>query len=158
MTTRQWVNSRQPQTLYLAQILMYIQGGMDLLFSLLAGRIANSTLFGLRILAVAYLLLVIVGKLVAAYGIANSMRWAYRLGVAAAVAPLALRVAAAFAKGLDGYALGDNVVLIPLWVAAAFARGLDQLWIQPVGLLFDIVLVALLLHRQSRDYQKHWFR
>ncbi len=134
MTTRQWVNSRQPQTLYLAQILMYIQGGMDLLFSLLAGRIANSTLFGLRILAVAYLLLVIVGKLVAAYGIANSMRWAYRLGVAAAVAPLALRV------------------------AAAFAYGLDRLWIQPIGLLFDIVLVALLLHRQSRDYQKHWFR
>lgn len=38
MTTRQWVNSRQPQTLYLAQILMYIQGGMDLLFSLLYGE------------------------------------------------------------------------------------------------------------------------
>ena len=131
MTTRQWVNSRQPQTLYLAQILMYIQGGMDLLFMLLAGRLTGVTLFGLRILAVAYLLLAVVGKLVAAFGIANSMRWAYRLGVAAAAAPLAVAV-------LDG--------------------GLSQLWAGPISLLFDIALLALLLHRQSRSYQKHWFR
>lgn len=134
MTTRQWVNSRQPQTLYLAQILMYIQGGMDLLFSLLYGGSAAGIPFGLWILAVAYWLLTIVGKLVAAYGIANSMRWAYRLGVAAAVAPLALRV------------------------TAALTGGLGQLWFRPINLLFDIALVALLLHRQSRDYQKHWFR
>lgn len=134
MSTRQWVNSRQPQTLYLAQILMYIQGGMDLLVMLLAGRLANVTLSGLRILAVAYLLLTVVGKLVAAFGIANSMRWAYRLGVAAAAAPLALRAVAV----LDG--------------------GLGQLWVRPIDLLFDIVLLALLLHRQSRSYQKHWFR
>lgn len=134
MSTRQWVNSRQPQTLYLAQILMYIQGGMDLLFMLLAGRLANVTLFGLRILAVAYLLLTVVGKLVAAFGIANSMRWAYRLGVAAAAAPLALRA------------------------VAVISGGLGQLWAQPISLLFDIALLALLLHRQSRSYQKHWFR
>lgn len=134
MSTRQWVNSRQPQTLYLAQILMYIQGGMDLLFILLVGRLANTTLFGLRILAVAYLLLTVVGKLVAAFGIANSMRWAYRLGVAAAAAPLALRA------------------------VAVFSGGLGQLWVRPIDLLFDIVLLALLLHRQSRSYQKHWFR
>lgn len=134
MTTRQWVNSRQPQTLYLAQILMYIQGGMDLLFVLLAGRLTGVTLFGLRILAIAYLLLAVVGKLVAAFGIANSMRWAYRLGVAAAAAPLALRAVAV----LDG--------------------GLGQLWAGPIRLLFDIALLALLLHRQSRSYQKHWFR
>lgn len=134
MTTRQWVNSRQPQTLYLAQILMYIQGGMDLLVSLLTGGRTVGIPFALWILAVAYWLLTIVGKLVAAYGIANSMRWAYRLGVAAAVAPLALRV------------------------VAALTGGLGQLWSRPITLLFDIALVALLLHRQSRDYQKHWFR
>lgn len=134
MTTRQWVNSRQPQTLYLAQILMYIQGGMDLLVSLLTGGRTVGIPFALWILAVAYWLLTIVGKLVAAYGIANSMRWAYRLGVAAAVAPLALRV------------------------VAALTGGLGQLWSRPINLLFDIALVALLLHRQSRDYQKHWFR
>ena len=133
MTTRQWVNSRQPQTLYLAQILMYIQGGMDLLFRL-PGDLADDRLFGLRILAIAYLLLTVVGKLVAAFGIANSMRWAYRLGVAAAAAPLARRAA----DVLDG--------------------GLDRLWAGPISLLFDIALLALLLHRQSRSYQKHWFR
>lgn len=133
MTTRQWVNSRQPQTLYLAQILMYIQGGMDLLFRL-PGDLADDRLFGLRILAVAYLLLTVVGKLVAAFGIANSMRWAYRLGVAAAAAPLARRAV----DVLDG--------------------GLDRLWAGPISLLFDIALLALLLHRQSRSYQKHWFR
>lgn len=125
MSTRQWVNSRQPQTLYLAQILMYIQGGMDLLFMLLAGRLVNITLFEL---------LVSVGKLVAAFGIANSMRWAYRLGVAAAAAPVALRA------------------------VAVFGGGVGQLWVQPISLLFDIALLALLLHRHSRSHQKHWFR
>lgn len=133
MSTRQWVNSRQPQTLYLAQILMYIQGGMDLLFTL-PGGLADGRLYGLRILAIAYLLLTVVGKLVAAFGIANSMRWAYRLGVAAAAAPVALRA------------------------VAVFGGGLGRLWVQPISLLFDIALLALLLHRQSRSHQKHWFR
>ena len=133
MTTRQWINSRQPQTLYLAQLLMYIQGGIDLLFAL-AGGFPTGRLFGLRILAVAYLLLVIVGKLAAAFGIANSMRWAYRLGVTVAVAPLVLRA------------------------VLAFYDGLGRLVSAPISLMFDIALLALLLHRQSRDYQKHWFK
>lgn len=133
MTTRQWVNSRQPQTLYLAQILMYIQGGMDLLFRL-PQDLAYDRLYGLRILAIAYLLLTVVGKLIAAFGIANSMRWAYRLGVAAAAAPVARRA------------------------VEVFGGGLGQLWVQPISLLFDIALLALLLHRQSRSHQKHWFR
>ena len=129
---RVWVNSRQPQTLYLTQILMYVQGGSGLFFGLTLG-VPGSTLFGLRILAVAYIALVVVGKLVAAYGIANAMRWAYRLGIAAATAPLLLRV-------LDVVRNGSGLLA------------------DPISLMFDIALLALLLHPQSRAYQKLWFR
>jgi hypothetical protein len=27
----------------------------------------------------------------------------------------------------------------------------------PIGLMFEIALIALLLHPQSRDYQRIWF-
>ena len=41
MSERVWVNPRQPQTLYLAQLLMYFRGGLSLLFLLLAGSTAS---------------------------------------------------------------------------------------------------------------------
>ena len=75
-----------------------------------------------------------VGVIAGAFGIANEKAWGYKLGVAAAAAPLALRV----------------VVL--------FIAGLEALTFDTVGLLFDIALISLLLHPMSRDYQKVWFR
>lgn len=30
--------------------------------------------------------------------------------------------------------------------------------VNPIGLMFDIALIALLLHTQSREYQRIWFR
>ena len=64
MDTPVWVNPRQPQTLYIAQLLMYFQGGFSLLFALLGARS-----FGI------YTLTIAVGKLMAAFGIANERRW-----------------------------------------------------------------------------------
>ena len=121
MNTRVWVNPRQPQTLYIAQLLMYFQGGFSLLFALL----------GARSLGV-YTLAIAVGKVMAAYGIANERRWAFKLAVVIAVLPLGLRVLLA-------------VTDTPRW-----------LWVDGIGLLFDIALVALLLHPMSRSYQQHW--
>ena len=72
-----------------------------------------------------------VGLAAAAYGIANEKRWGYSLGVAASFAPAALRVLA----GGPG---------------ALFA-------VNPITLLFEVALIALLLHPQSRDYQRIWF-
>ena len=131
MEPRVWVNPRQPQTMYIAQILLYFQGGFDLLFWVVGG-LGFGTLFGSRTLGAAYVLLVVVGKLAAAFGIANEMRWGYRLGVAAAAAPLALRL-----------------------LRAMTVRP-SLLFSNPISLMFDIALLALLLHPNSRSYQRYW--
>ena len=73
-------------------------------------------------------LLLVVAAVAAGFGIANERKWAYGLGVAAAIAPIAFRL---FAMSFASVGL--------------------------IGLLFDIALVALLLHPQSRDYQRIWF-
>ena len=66
---------------------------------------------------------------VGAYGIANERRWGYILAVVLAVL-----------TALEGLVL-------------AFSYGLGIL-----NLLFEIVLVALLLHPHSREYQRIWFK
>ncbi len=120
MQPRVWVNPRQPQTLYIAQLLMYFRGGIALVFGVLFGR--SFTVLSL---------LFAVGNVMAAYGIANERRWGYKLGVA--VAALAL--------------VGSLLVLVD-----SFTR----VWSQLIGLLFDVALVALLLHPMSRGYQRYW--
>ena len=121
METRVWVNPRQPQTLYIAQLLMYFQGGFSLVFAML----------GARSLTI-YLLVIAAGKVMAAFGIANERRWAYKLGVVVAAIPLVL------------------VALL------AVTEGLGWLWADPISLMFDIALLALLLHPVSRNYQRYW--
>ena len=76
-----------------------------------------------------YLALVPIAGAFGAYGIANERRWGYRLGVTAAVV----------------YVLQSG--------AAVLLVGFGAL----LNLLFAIVLIALLLHPQSREYQKIWF-
>jgi hypothetical protein len=77
------------------------------------------------------LLLIAIGQAVAGFGIANEKRWGYTVGVAMALAPAALRVLASGPGGL--------------------------LAVNPITLLFEVALIALLLHPQSRDYQRIWF-
>ena len=68
---------------------------------------------------------------VGGYGIANERRWGYGLAVTGAVIQLAILV----------LFLGADVLRFPA----------------VINLLFDGALVALLLHPQSRDYQRIWF-
>lgn len=75
-------------------------------------------------------LLFIAGWAAAGFGIANEKRWGYGLGIALAFLPFVLRIA--FGFGL----LGGDII----------------------QLMFEVALVALLLHPQSRDYQRIWFR
>ena len=75
--------------------------------------------------------LIAIGQGVAANGIANEKRWGYSVGVAMSLAPAALRVLAYGPGGL--------------------------LSVNPITLLFEVALIALLLHPQSRDYQRIWF-
>ncbi|MGH9205909.1 MAG: hypothetical protein ACRD1G_05035, partial [Acidimicrobiales bacterium] len=62
-------------------------------------------------------------------------KWGYVLAVVVAIIPLAL-----LAYLLVHYGLGT-----------ALSIGI-------LNLLFEIALVALLLHPQSRDYQRIWFK
>jgi hypothetical protein len=52
-----------------------------------------------------------------------------------------------------GYGLGVAMALLPFVLIITGNAGIAL-----VGLLFDIALVALLLHPQSRDYQRIWFK
>lgn len=77
-----------------------------------------------------FFVLIAAGGVAAGYGIANEQKWGYGLGVGMAFLPFVLRIA--FGVGI-------------------FSTGL-------ISLMFEIALVALLLHAQSRDYQRIWFK
>ena len=77
-------------------------------------------------------LVVAAGGFAAGYGIANERRWGYGLGILMAFLPFLVRLALG---GVDAV-LGTNLI----------------------NLMFEIALVALLLHPQSRDYQRIWFK
>lgn len=71
------------------------------------------------------------GMVAGGSGIANERKWGYVLGLAMALFPFALRL----------YYGGAGAV---------FSTGL-------INLMFEVALVALLVHPQSRDYQRIWF-
>lgn len=72
------------------------------------------------------------GGVAAGFGIANEKRWGYWLGLVIAFLPAALRV---LIYGPDGL-LRENLL----------------------SLMFEIALIALLLHTHSREYQRIWFK
>jgi len=73
-------------------------------------------------------LVLLVAEIAGAVGVSNERKWGYVVALIAAVLPLVLLIA-------------DNVA----------AGGL-------LNLIFEIALVALLLHPMSRNYYKIWFR
>ena len=75
-------------------------------------------------------LAIIAGQVLAGWGIANEFKWAYPLAIVMALLPFLLRFF--FAQN----PFGTDVI----------------------SLMFEIALVALLLHPQSRDYQRIWFK
>jgi hypothetical protein len=81
-----------------------------------------------------FALINLVGCAAAAYGIANEKRWGYFLGVVVAILDLSLLVIAA--GGLTGLFSFSSLI----------------------SLMFAVALVVALLHPQSRDYQRIWFR
>lgn len=77
-------------------------------------------------------LLLAAGNVAAGYGIANERKWGYLLGVG--VASLA-------------------VLPYVFWLVAG---GLSATLI--ISAMFPVAMLALLLHPQSRDYQRIWFQ
>jgi len=74
-------------------------------------------------------LAILVAMAAGGFGIANEKRWGYRLAVGAA--------------GVD--------MLTLVWLLFDGRYGLM------ISLMFSVALVALLLHPQSRDYERIWF-
>ena len=78
----------------------------------------------------------VVGGAAAGYGVANEHKWGYGLAIAIAIVPFVMRLdAVAEALGYR-YPFGTDII----------------------SLMFQIALVVLLLHPQSRDYQRLWFK
>jgi len=125
-----FVNPRQPQTLYISQILLYITAVGAVLFQSVGEGWIEA--LPLRYLVV---LLMTIGAGVGAYGIANARKWGYLLGVAAALAPFVIRL--------------EIIRRVDLF---------EMLRWNPIGLLFDIAILAALVHPESRSYQKQWFQ
>jgi Sec-independent protein secretion pathway component TatC len=68
-----------------------------------------------------------------AYGIANERRWGYYLAIV--------------------------VAFLPFVIAAVYNSNHNPFGgAPPLTLVFEIALVALLLHTQSREYEKVWFK
>lgn len=127
----------QPQTLQIATWLLYFDGFFGLVDLLDGGgemyylrlRYPGGILIGLAIIG-----------LYAAGGLlmANDRRLGYRLRVAAAISPFVVN----FVVYSDvGASLRYRL----------FGSGI-------IGFAFDVALIALLLHPQSKEHQRIWFR
>ena len=123
------MNPTQPQTMQIAVFLLYFTAALALVFG--SNAYVSVTFRSLDSLVN---LVLVAGGVAAGYGIANERKWGYGLGVVVAAIPLIARVY-----------VGLRYQVSPL--EADF-----------LGLMFEVALVALLLHPQSRDYQRIWFK
>jgi hypothetical protein len=96
---------------------------------LLYAQAAFALLFGQYIDGL--VLLVTIAGVAAGYGIANKQKWGYGLGLIVALFPFIYR---AVSYGLNYTISGDFV-----------------------SVMFEVALVLLLLHPQSRAYERIWF-
>jgi peptidoglycan/LPS O-acetylase OafA/YrhL len=140
METRRWINQSQPQTLVVAVFLLYMTAAFNLLFGLHDAPYADAFIHLTHSLSTTNTLLnltrlvVTIGAVAAGYGIANERKWAYRLAVVVAAVPL--------------------VTLLYVCVAYQISPFSFPL----LNTLFTVALFALLVHPQSREYQRIWFK
>lgn len=145
---RRWFNPTLPQTLQIAVFLLYFNAffaALNLITILLerwgvVGIIIKALLAGTIYLEVA-------GGL----GVSEERKKGYRLALMAAFAPFAIRFLLGVRQLLDstaqliGYDLGD--VIKDTLIGTSI-----------IQLIFEVALVALLLHPQSKEHQRMWFR
>jgi hypothetical protein len=125
---RRFLNPAQPQTLQIAVFLLYINAAFTLFAAFRLGGRVN---LGIMHADARLVFLVIAAAgIFAGFGIANERKWGYGLGIVMAFLPFTLNF----------LAYGNP-----------FSSDL-------LSTMFEIALVALLLHPQSRDYQRIWFK
>lgn len=138
MPQRRYYNPYLPQTLVIAQILLYLNAvftGLAALQVTLNSRYNYSTVGKL------ILLVSVAAEVFGAYGIANERKLGYQVAVLASFMPLigrivsALQVPGGLGGNLGFVLLGGNIL----------------------NVLFEYALIALLLHPQSANHQRIWF-
>lgn len=144
---RRFINSSQPQTIQVAVFLLYANVVVGLLFrtgnqgeftlAILAFLRSPSAFDAARLLGNLLSIAFLVGSAACGYLMANEKRIGWRMAVVVAAAPL---VAAAI------------IVTIGYPVRVGLADVID------IGFLFDGALLALLLHTQTRNYERTWFK
>lgn len=136
----------QPQTLQVATWLLYLNGFFALVsvFDKIGYLGYIGSHFGIGFLVG---LMIVAFHIAGGFLMANDRKLGYRLAVAAAFSPFVLR-SVAMADLQSNYEMPISL--------ADFILG------RPLGgsllmIIFDAALVALLLHRQSRDHQRIWY-
>lgn len=138
MPQRRWYNPNVPQTLSIAQILLYLNGAFALLDALTSRR--GSELVRLLFLASA------AAYAFGAYGIANEKKIGWQVGVAAAFSPFVIRFIDIQTAAGSFFSFSEKI----RYTLGLSSRGL-------LSVIFDVALIALLLHPMSRNHQKIWF-
>lgn len=135
MQTRRWVNPSQPQTMQIAVFLLYFSAVSDLIWGI-----------GVQFAVMPFhdLLEIVLPVALGAAGwlIANERKSGWRLGVIAAALPLVARL-------LLGLGISFGV---------SISGRVSPFDYDVLGLLFEVALFVLLVHPQSRDYQRIWFK
>jgi hypothetical protein len=125
---KKWFDRMQPQTLQIATWLLYING-----FFALANFMDSQMEIGyirrVYSLGPVYGLVVIAAHVLGGLLMANDLKIGYKIALVAAFSPFV-----------------SNLIVYRSLIAHSFLNA-----------AFDIALVALLLHTQSRAHQKVWF-
>ena len=146
---KKWFDRMQPQTLQIATWLLYFDGFFALV-SLIdksgyIGYLRFQYPFGFVLGIISVALYVLGGWLMA-----NDLKIGYKLSVKAAVMPFVLRFLAvrSFSQNFET----QSPVGITDYVTGRIFGG------SIISSAFDIAVLALLLHTQSREHQRIWYR
>jgi hypothetical protein len=126
---KKWFDRMQPQTLQIATWLLYINGFFAL-SNFVDSRMEVGYIRRFYTFGFVYGLVVIAVHVLGGLLMANERKIGYKLAVVAAFTPFV-----------------SNLIVYRSLFAISFLNA-----------IFDIALIALLLHTQSRAHQKVWFR
>ncbi|MFZ9307143.1 MAG: hypothetical protein ACO244_01235 [Ilumatobacteraceae bacterium] len=136
LNSRKWFDRMQPQTLQIATWLLYINGFFALADLLDGGGVLSyfryRYTFGFMLG-----LLVVAAHVAGPFLMANERRVGWQLSVAAAAAPIVMNFVAYSQIGAS-------------WRLRIIGSSL-------ISFAFDVAVLALLLHTQSREHQRIWY-
>ena len=143
---KKWFDRMQPQTLQIATWLLYLNG----FFAMVSTFDKTGYLGYLRFrfsIGLLIDLMIVAFHILGGWLMANDRKLGYRLAIVAALSPFVLR-SVAMADLRSNY--GISMSFFDFVLGRPLGGGL-------LTVIFDGALVALLLHRQSREHQRIWY-